>query len=51
MIYLFAAYAVFWVMTFALVFSVFVRQQSLEREADTLQAILERRKNEAQTKR
>ena len=51
MIYLFAAYAVFWVMTFALVFSVFVRQQRLEREADTLQAILEQRKNEAQTKR
>jgi CcmD family protein len=34
--YLFAAYAVFWGLTFAYVFTVASRQKRLEREIDTL---------------
>ncbi len=39
-VYLIAAYAVFWGLTFALVFSIWARQRRLERE---LRALQERR--------
>jgi len=35
-VYLVAAYAVFWGLTFALVFSIWARQRRLERELETL---------------
>lgn len=41
MIYLFAAYAVFWVMTFGLVFSIFARQRTAEQELSALETIVE----------
>jgi hypothetical protein len=41
-IYLLAAYAVFWALTFALVFSVWLRQRRLERDIAALQALLEK---------
>lgn len=37
MVYLFAAYAVFWGLTFALVFSIWARQRRLERQLKELQ--------------
>ncbi len=37
LIYLAAAYAVFWVLTFALVFSIWARQRRMEQELRTLQ--------------
>jgi len=37
-VYLVAAYAVFWGLTFALVFSIWARQRRLERELQALQA-------------
>lgn len=40
--YLFAAYAVFWGLTFALVFSIWARQRRLERELKVLQEQRER---------
>ena len=40
-VYLLAAYAVFWALTFALVFSMWVRQRRVEREIAALQARLE----------
>ena len=39
-VYLVAAYAVFWALTFVLVFSVWARQRRLEREIAALQASL-----------
>lgn len=39
-VYLLAAYAVFWVLTFALVGSIWARQRRLGREIATLQAQL-----------
>ena len=39
-VYLVAAYAVFWVLTFALAGSIWVRQRRLEREIAALQAQL-----------
>jgi uncharacterized membrane protein len=39
--YLLSAYAVFWALTFALVFSVWVRQRRLERDIAALAARLE----------
>ncbi len=42
MSYLFAAYAVFWGLTFALVFSIWIRQRRLERELKALQERRER---------
>lgn len=45
-IYLVAAYGVFWAFTFALVFSIWFRQQKLEREIAALAARLgENREN------
>jgi len=40
-IYLVAAYALFWTLTFLLVFSIWFRQRRLEREIDALRALLE----------
>lgn len=42
-VYLVAAYAVFWGLTFALVFSIWARQRRMERE---LRALQEARKSE-----
>lgn len=42
MAYLAAAYAVFWFLTFALVFSMFQRQRSLVRQVEDLRRALER---------
>ena len=39
--YLVAAYAVFWALTFVLVFSIWFRQRRLERKIASLQALLE----------
>jgi CcmD family protein len=39
--YLVAAYAVFWALTFVLVFSIWKRQRQLEREISALAAQLE----------
>jgi CcmD family protein len=39
-VYLVAAYAVFWALTFALVFSIWARQRRLEREIEALEARL-----------
>ena len=41
MAYLFAAYAVFWGLTFALVFSIFARQKAAERELATVRVLVE----------
>ena len=50
MSYLWAAYAVFWIMTFALVFSVFARQKAVERDVAALRALLEERTAEDRRK-
>ena len=39
-VYLVAAYAVFWALTFVLVFSIWARQRRLEREIAALEARL-----------
>lgn len=39
-VYLLAAYAVFWALTFVLVLSIWVRQRRLEREIEELEAQL-----------
>jgi CcmD family protein len=41
MSYLFAAYAVFWALTFIYVFSIASRQKSLEKEIEALRRALE----------
>jgi CcmD family protein len=43
LVYLFAAYAVFWVVTFAFVFSMLRRQKHLQREVESLRKALETR--------
>jgi CcmD family protein len=43
LVYLFAAYAVFWVITFAFVFSMSRRQKRLQREVEALRKALETR--------
>ena len=43
LVYLFAAYAVFWVVTFAFVFSMSRRQKRLQREVEALRKALESR--------
>ncbi len=50
MSYLLAAYAVFWIATFALVFSVFARQKAVERDVATLRALLNERETEDRLK-
>ncbi|GAB4415123.1 MAG: hypothetical protein Kow00123_28140 [Anaerolineales bacterium] len=44
MTYLIAAYFVFWVLTFALVYGVYRRQKSLQREIEMLREEMEQRK-------
>ncbi len=44
--YLLTAYAVFWVLTFALVLSVFARQKAVERDLSTLRQIVESKTGE-----
>lgn len=46
LVYLFAAYAVFWVVTFAFVFSIARRQKNLQREIEALKRALETRLRE-----
>ncbi len=46
-VYLLAAYAVFWALTFVLVFSILIRQQRLEQQIAALQARLDQ---EAETR-
>jgi hypothetical protein len=41
MSYLVAAYAVLWAISFGLVFSIFVRQQRIRSELDTLRIMVE----------
>jgi CcmD family protein len=41
-IYLVAAYAVFWALTFILVVSMWVRQRRLEREISRMETLLEK---------
>jgi CcmD family protein len=41
LVYLLSAYAVFWALTFVLVFSIWARQRRLEREIAALAARLE----------
>lgn len=41
LVYLLAAYAVFWALAFMLIFSVWYRQRRLEREVTSLEALLE----------
>ena len=43
LVYLFAAYAVFWIVTFAFVFSMSRRQKHLQREIEALRKALETR--------
>jgi CcmD family protein len=42
MVYLFAAYAVFWALTFVYVFTIASRQKRLQEELETLRRALER---------
>jgi len=42
MVYLFAAYAVFWALTFVYVFTIASRQKRLQRELEILRRISER---------
>lgn len=46
LVYLFAAYAVFWVVTFAFVLSMSRRQKRLQREIEALRQALETRLGE-----
>jgi CcmD family protein len=43
LVYLFAAYAVFWALTFAFVFNIARRQKGLQREIESLRQALESR--------
>ena len=43
LVYLFAAYAVFWVLTFVFVFNLARRQKSLQKEVESLRRALETR--------
>jgi CcmD family protein len=36
-----AAYAVFWILTFVFIFSIFSRQRSLQRELEVIEQLLE----------
>ena len=45
-VYLVASYAIFWALTFVLVFSIWFRQRRLEREIAALQALLEGSNNQ-----
>jgi CcmD family protein len=41
MTYMIAAYAVFWILTFVFVYSIFSRQRSLGRELEVIEQLLE----------
>jgi CcmD family protein len=43
LVYLFAAYAVFWALTFAFVFNIARRQKGLQREIESIKRALEAR--------
>ena len=43
LVYLFAAYAVFWALTFVFVFNIARRQKDLQREIESLKRALETR--------
>jgi len=45
MVYLFAAYAVFWAITFIFVFSIASRQKRLEKEIEALKRALDSDRN------
>ena len=47
LVYLFAAYAVFWVLTFVFVFNIARRQKGLQREIESLKQTLESRQKGA----
>ncbi len=47
LVYIFAAYAVFWVLTFAFVFNLARRQKGLQREIESLKRALESRQERA----
>ena len=47
LVYLFAAYAVFWVLTFVFVFNIARRQKGLQREIESLKQTLESRRKGA----
>jgi hypothetical protein len=51
LVYLAVAYAVFWGVTFALVFSMWARQRQLERKLSALQARLQQREREVSAPR
>jgi CcmD family protein len=44
MTYMIAAYAVFWILTFVFVYSIFSRQRSLRRELEMMEQLLESQK-------
>ena len=44
MTYMIAAYAVFWILTFVFVYSIFSRQRSLRRELEMMEQLLENQK-------
>ena len=41
MIFMIAAYAIFWIVTFLLVFSIFNRQRSLRRDLEMMEQLVE----------
>lgn len=45
-VYVVAAYAVFWVFTFVLVFSIWARQRRIERDLERLEKWLEKERQE-----
>ena len=47
LVYIFAAYAVFWVLTFVFIFNLARRQKSLQREIESLKRVLESRQERA----
>ena len=46
MTYMIAAYAVFWILTFVFVYSIFSRQRSLRRELEVMEQLLESQKGQ-----
>jgi len=40
MTFMIAAYAVFWILTFVFIFSIFSRQRSLQRELEVIEQLL-----------
>ncbi len=44
MTFMIAAYAVFWILTFVFIYSIFSRQRSLRRELEVMEQLLESQK-------